>query len=104
MIKNISVPRAKKEIERLQHYINLAESYTADTLEKKVVKLYAFHDSIPKVVKSLEEESIKVTAAFVKEVIVSQPMDDLHRLVRAGYMYKTKSSRAWKRQKGEWSK
>ncbi len=34
MPKLITVKRAKEEIERLNHYINLVEAYETDTIEK----------------------------------------------------------------------
>jgi hypothetical protein len=46
MEKLITVRRAKEEIKRLQEYIDLAESYEADTLEKLIIKEYAFTNSM----------------------------------------------------------
>ena len=40
--KLITVERAEKEINRLQKYIELVENYEADTLEKWIVKEYAY--------------------------------------------------------------
>jgi hypothetical protein len=41
----ITVRKAKEEIKRLQFYINLVEDYEADTLEKLIIKEYAFENS-----------------------------------------------------------
>jgi hypothetical protein len=41
MPKLLTVRQAKEEIKRLQIYVDLAESYEADTLEKLIIKEYA---------------------------------------------------------------
>ncbi|WP_353853970.1 hypothetical protein [Bacillus sp. Bos-x628] len=51
MPKLITVQRAYDEIKRLQHYIELAETYEADNLEKWIIKEYAYTNSITEVVK-----------------------------------------------------
>jgi hypothetical protein len=48
MTKLITVERAKSEIKRLQYYVNLVESYEADTLDKAIIKEYAFTNSVKK--------------------------------------------------------
>ncbi|MDR4948128.1 hypothetical protein [Neobacillus cucumis] len=49
--KLITIPRAEAEIRRLQQYITLVEEYPADTLEKWIIKEYAYTNSITEVVK-----------------------------------------------------
>jgi hypothetical protein len=49
--KLITVSRAQAEIKRLQQYISLVEEYQADTLEKWIIKEYAYTNSITEVVK-----------------------------------------------------
>ena len=55
--KLIIVERAEKEINRLQKYIELVENYGADTLEKWIIKEYAYTNSIVEVVKRISERN-----------------------------------------------
>lgn len=85
----MTVSKAREEIIRLQHFVNLVESYDADTLEKMVIKEYAYTNSITKVTNKLNVEKKYVTA-----VIMQKGTDDLHKLIQhSGYMLKTKSQR-----------
>jgi hypothetical protein len=45
-----NVNRDKKEIERLEEYIGLVENYEDNTLEKWIVKEYAYTNSLVEVV------------------------------------------------------
>ncbi len=45
----ITLRRAKEEIKRLQDYVDLAENYEANTLEKFIIKEYAFTNSIEEI-------------------------------------------------------
>ncbi|MCM3768279.1 hypothetical protein [Neobacillus niacini] len=49
--KLITIPMTQAEIRRLQEYITLVEEYQADTLEKWIIKEYAYTNSITEVVK-----------------------------------------------------
>ena len=88
MSKLITVERAKQEIKRLQHYIDLVESYPGDTTENRVIKEYAKTNSIVKVT-----ENLKLEREYVTSIIKSKGKDELHKLMRSGYMEKTKSNR-----------
>lgn len=99
MSKLITVHRAKEEIKRLQAYVDLVESYEADTLDKLMIKEYAFSNSMVEVVRVLErrgltKEGKKVEKQDVVNVINGKPQDELHRIVRAGYRQRTKPSRS----------
>jgi hypothetical protein len=59
MAKLITVMRAKQKVLRLQDFIELAESYEADTLEKLIIKEYAFSNSIAEVIQTLERRGIQ---------------------------------------------
>jgi hypothetical protein len=61
MTKLITVDRAKAEIKRLQNFVNLVESYEADTLDKAIIKEYAFTNSIVEVTKRLNVDRKYVT-------------------------------------------
>jgi hypothetical protein len=95
----ITVRRAKEEIKRLQDYVDLVESFEADTLEKLIIKEYAFTNSIVEVVRILDRRGIKINGRAIDKqdvltVINSKAKDDLHRFVKSGYLSRTKHSRS----------
>ena len=75
------------------NYIELAESYEADTLEKLIIKEYAYTNSINQVLKILEERGVlkdgrPVEKSDVVEVIKARGKDPLHQIIRRGYLVK----------------
>lgn len=103
-----TVSRAKEEIEHLQDYVLLAEAYQANTLEKQIIKLYAYTGSIQKVAAQLNEEREAqnlplIDAAFVSHTIQSKPKDLLHKLLRTNYLQKTKHIRKTPAERGQYS-
>lgn len=103
-----TVSRAKEEIEVLQDYVLLAETYHANTLEKQIIKRYAYTGSIQKVVDQLNEERtaqnlLPIDAAFVSQTIQSRAKDPLHRLLRTNYMNKTKHTRKKPAERGQYN-
>ena len=102
-----TVSRAKEEIEYLQDYVLLAEVYRANTLEKQVIKLYAYMGSIQKVTAQINKEREvqnlpPIDAAFVSHTIQSRPKDPLHKLLRTNYLQKTKHIRKKPAEKGQY--
>lgn len=47
-MKILVVDKAKKEIEKLQHFVNLAESYQPITIEQMAIHQYAYLGSVKK--------------------------------------------------------
>ncbi|MEK5499617.1 hypothetical protein [Bacillus sp. FSL M8-0168] len=95
MPKLITVQRAYDEIKRLQHYIELAETYEADTLGKWIIKEYAYTNSITEVVKRANSKGFTYNGApldkqYVTSIISGKATDELHRLLRSGYRLKIK--------------
>ena len=88
--KLITVPRAQAEIKRLQHYLTLVEEYQADTLEKWIIKEYAYTNSITKVVERAKAEGISLDQAYAKSILKGVPSDELHKLLRSGYFARLK--------------
>ncbi|WP_042375265.1 hypothetical protein [Neobacillus jeddahensis] len=86
--KFITYDRAKAEIERLQFYVELIESYQPVNSEQEIIKEYAMTSSITEVANRLNVSYEKVV-----EVISSKGKDELHKIVRSGYMGKTKQHR-----------
>src|SRR5699024_6932848 len=60
MVKLITVERTKKEVQRLQHFIDFAESYESDTHNKWIIKEYAYTNSIKKVVEKADSEHLTI--------------------------------------------
>lgn len=98
MPKLITVERAEREIKRLQHYINLVDTYPDDTLEKWIIKEYAYTNSIVKVIQNANEKGLThqdepLTKEYVTSVISGKGNDELHRLLRSGYNARIKHSK-----------
>ncbi|MBT2659383.1 hypothetical protein J7E81_30115 [Bacillus sp. ISL-18] len=101
MSNMITVRMAKEEIKRLQDYIDLAELYEANTLDKLIIKEYAYSNSIAEVVRVLDRRGIQlddkpVDKEYVTSVIKGKTKDELHRILKTGYLRKTKHSRCLK--------
>jgi hypothetical protein len=88
--KFMTLDRAKKEIEQLQYYANLVETYEPTSLEQEIIKEYAKTSSITEVSKRLNVSHEKIV-----DVITSLGKDELHKIVRSGYMKKTKHLRSY---------
>jgi hypothetical protein len=87
MVKLITVKQAKDEIKRLQEYLKLVENYDANTIEKLIIKEYGYTNSIAEVIRILERRGVQVNGKTIEkqdvlDVIMSKPMDELHRLVK----------------------
>lgn len=101
------VSKAKKEIEFLQEYVFLAETYQPESLQQQIIQLYAFTGSIQKVTAQLnaeraQEKLMPIDATIVSEVIQSKPMDSLHKLVRTNYFNKTLPARKRSKEYTNW--
>ena len=98
-MKNLkTVDQAKKEIEILQGFVDLVESFRPETLEEQIIKEYAYIGSIEKVAIKVNEMGYLYDGrAFEKEdisnIIKSKPTNDLHKLIKSGYLKKTRHSR-----------
>jgi hypothetical protein len=98
----ISVEKAREEILKLQQYIELVETYEANTLDKLIIKEYALTNSIDKTVKAVLAAGYanyhkEVDRDYVVSLLKKRGKDDLHKLVRTAYMEKTKYKRAVER-------
>jgi len=92
--KLITVERAQKEVERLQHYLKLVEEYETDTLDKWIIKQYAITNSLKRVVEKAQEQYfVEIEREYIVGVIKSKPKDELHKMMKAGYMLKTRPNR-----------
>jgi hypothetical protein len=98
----ISVEKAREEILKLQQYIELVETYEANTLDKLIIKEYALTNSIDKTVKAVNAAGYainhkEVDRDYVVTLLKKRGKDDLHKLARSAYMEKTKYKRAVER-------
>jgi hypothetical protein len=95
LVRLITVRRAKEEIQRLQHYVNLAESYETKTLEKLIIKEYAITNSMLEVTRNLTRRGYlknnePIDKEYVPRVINDTPADELQRILKSGYLKRTK--------------
>jgi hypothetical protein len=95
--KSITVSRATEEIQRLQAYVSLAEGYEANTLEKYIIKEYAFTNSVAEIVKRLERQGIlldgiPIERDYVIKVIKGKSSDPLHRMMKSWLVKKSKQN------------
>jgi len=99
MTRLMTVKRAKDEIKRLQEYVDLVETYQAETLEKMIIKEYAYTSSIVGVIKELNGKGFThngepIDRDYVVSVInSSKTTGELHRLLRLGYRAKIKPNK-----------
>lgn len=95
--KLITVQKAKEELKRLQNYIELVENYHADTIEKAIIKEYAYTNSLTEVVKRVNNNGLHqgepIVKNYVTAVINGKPMDELHKLMGQGYRERIKSNK-----------
>lgn len=97
-MKILTVPSAKEEIRRLQRFVNLVEEYVANSLEKWIIKEYAYTSSIREVVsrgnqKGYTNKGAELNHEFVRDVIARSPKDELHKLVRGNYRIRLKPNK-----------
>jgi hypothetical protein len=90
MAKLITVERAKKEIQRLQKYVDLVEGYEVNSLEKWIIREYGLTNSIKKVTENAIElgytkEGFPVGREYVTDVIKTHAKDPLHKMLQSGY-------------------
>ncbi|MFP3886782.1 hypothetical protein U8V97_15145 [Priestia filamentosa] len=96
--KLITLDKAKKEVERMQRYIEMVENYEADTLEKWIIKKYALTNSIKNILEEAAIEGITynnlpLDRNYISSVINGKPTDELHRILRLGYRQKIKPNK-----------
>jgi len=92
--------KAKEEIKSLNYFINLIDDYEVKSLKNFVIKEYAIHNSMIKVVSEFNKKKYlhnfqmqSLTTSQVKEIILSKPNDELHSLIRRKYNIKTRPQR-----------
>jgi len=100
MMRNLkTVVQAKDEIAKLKEFVDLVESFQPVTLEDQIIKEYAYIGSVEKVAVKVNEMGYSNgSRPFEKEdisnIIKSKPTGDLHKLIRSGYLKKTRHLRS----------
>ena len=90
-----TVEQAKKEVARLEAYIELVENYTDETLSKKILKIYAYAGSIQKVKAEINSQFIEnglptIDSQNIRDVILENSDDQLQKILKMNYMIKKK--------------
>lgn len=98
MVKLMKVNRAKEEVKWLQEYIDLVEAYEADTIEKQIIKSYAYTTSVAEIVRNFENHATMLNGKiiekdFVVSVITGKATDPLHKLIKSSYLSKIKNNK-----------
>lgn len=100
----VTVEKAQEEIEWLHNYINLVENYQADTVEKLILKEYAYLGSSQRVAEELNSRNVKINEREVlpQDVIAVirsrvKTTDDLHKIIKRGFNYRYKNHERNKR-------
>lgn len=104
MVINVlkSYSQAQKELELLTEYIRLIDNFEIKNLDDLIIYQYAIYNSISKVIKSIKNtnnsfpftvEYEKITHSLIKNTILSSPQNQLHAVIKKGYIKKTQPQR-----------
>lgn len=88
-----TIEEAKKIVYDLQSYINLAESFEPKNVEEHIIREYAYLGSLQKVSDRMKEMNYEIEVDDVRNAIQTRGKTDLHKIIRSGYMKRTRSSR-----------
>jgi len=93
-----TVDQAKEKIARLQIYVDLVENFQPKNLEEQILKEYAYLGSIVKVADKVNELGFLLNGSPIEKedvsaIIRSKGTSDLHKVLRTGYMKKTRANR-----------
>lgn len=83
--------KAKEELDLLQSYIDLVDNYEVDDIHSFIIKYYSITNSASGVIKKAKNSDLFfseeiLTRELISEVIKSKPIDELHKVVRSGYI------------------
>lgn len=89
----ITVSKAKERAHRLQTYIYLVETYQAKSMEEHIIQQYAYLGSLSKVADKMREMGYEVEIDDVRNAIQSRSKNELHKIIRKGYMKRSRYSK-----------
>lgn len=87
----MDIETARDRIKELENYIELMESYVADSVEKKVLYAYILVGSVADVAKEINEEGYRLLTTNgerkyigkdISNIINSETLDDLHEIAK----------------------
>ena len=93
-----TVEQAKNQIAKLQAFVDLVEDYQAETLEQQIIKEYAYLGSLTKVAEKVNRLGYSIDGrpyegTDISFVIKGKGNDELHKVIRSGYLRKTRHTR-----------
>lgn len=95
-----TVDQTKGRIEKLQIFVDLVEGYRPETIEQKILKEYAYLGSVVKVAEKVNVMGYSIEGRPYEGTDITNIIkgkgkgnDELHKLIRKGYLYKTRASR-----------
>lgn len=99
-----TVELAKKRIKELQDFVFLVENYEVITLEQKILKEYAYYGSMVKVVAKINKEfgPDTIDNPFISTLLLARPQDELHKVLKTNYLFKTRHARRKKSDYGHY--
>lgn len=104
----LTYEKAKENIQFLQEYILLIESFEINNIQDLIIHQYAKLNSISKVIKSIKMGEVVtnfrinndiITHEFVRDIILSKPKAPLHAYIQKEYKIKTRPQRRRSRTK-----
>lgn len=93
-LKNLTTyEKAKRDLTVLQNYITLIDNYKVNNVEQFIIKNYALTNSTSGVIKNYNNHYPNlppISREYILQVIKGPPIDELHNIVRKGYIKKYK--------------
>lgn len=96
----MNIKQAKEEIKKLEDYIEMIETYQADTFEKEALLEYVLIENVNNVAAALNERghrigNRKVVGKDVSDIIRSKPIDDLHEYAQKLFKANRRRASKW---------
>lgn len=98
----LTYEKAKREVIYLSRYINLIDNYKIEVLDDWIIHQYAIHSSVSKVIRNSKNENSVyfsqlnfdlLNPSYIKDLIMSPPKDELHKLIKKEFLIKTRPQR-----------
>ncbi|MEN2465922.1 hypothetical protein [Ornithinibacillus sp. JPR2-1] len=96
----MNIEQAREEIKKLEDYIEMIETYEADTFEKEAIYEYVLIENVNKVATVLNERghrigNRKVVGKDVSDIIRDKPIDHMHEYAKKLFRLNRKRSNKW---------
>lgn len=90
----MTVAQAKMKIHELNRYVYLAESFEVNSTHDQIIKNYAHLGSLQSVADKMQMMGYDIEIEDVRAALRQTSKSDLHRIIKTGYMKRTRSSRS----------